>query len=101
MTDRHAIDAAADVYVQMRYDNIVRGPKEHAAEIILAYLSALAADEESVEAVARAMCQSEEVPPDEVYATWEDGRMLQWETYQDAARAVLATLLSRAKEQKP
>jgi hypothetical protein len=70
-------------------------------EIVLAYLNALVEDEGAVEACARAMCKSEEVPPDEVAYTWEDGSMLQWETYRNAARAVLRTLATRAQGEKP
>jgi hypothetical protein len=68
---------------------------------ILAYLNALVEDEGAVEACARAICKSEEVPPDEVCATWEGGSVLQWETYRDATRAVLRTLATREQGEKP
>jgi hypothetical protein len=84
----------------------VNGPfqddcREAAKAAILAFLEAALEDEGVIEAVARALCQSEEVPPDEVYVTWEDGRMLQWETYQDAARAALRALIQQVKSAAP
>ena len=54
-----AMEAAAAMHVRMRYDNIVRGPKEYAAEVIRAYLSALKEDPEVVERVGRAMLADE------------------------------------------
>ena len=61
---------------------------------IRAFLSALKEDPEVLERVARAICESEEVPPDEVaYTSTEDGSTTpQWETYTVAARAALSAL---------
>ncbi len=65
---------------------------------ILAYLSDLAEDQASVEAVARALGLAEGAD----FTVGSLGiEMDQWRAWEPQARAGLAVLLSRAKEQKP
>ncbi len=107
---KHAIEAAAEAVrfgVQLGFHDEVVNPNEVARAAILAYLSALAGDEESVEACGDAALS--EMPLQVKY--WqENGRIHATPITQghpefvdprNAVRAVLAVLLSRAKEQKP
>jgi hypothetical protein len=79
----------------------VREARANARAAILAYLSALARDEASVEAVARAMCKAGGDDPDGT-TCWmgpPTGKE-NWRLFHAEARAVIATLLERAKEQQ-
>lgn len=70
--------------------------RKAARAAILAYLSAIAEDEASVEAGARAML-ADDTPKPSFDAAWENEK----DIWMQNARSFLRTLLSRAKEQKP
>ena len=69
--------------------------KPQAEAAILAYLSAIAEDEASVEAVARAIDEAEGVGPDHI-----EYDSIAWRTWILSARATLRTLIERAKEEQ-
>lgn len=79
--------------------------RKAARAAILAYLSAIAEDEASVEAVARALCEAAGHDPDgptmDIYVPNDPVAHMPWAGYRPETRAVLATLIERAKEQKP
>lgn len=85
-------DAQRRAEIEYKMKNF--GPMIRAA--ILAYLSAIAEDEASVEAGARAML-ADDTPKPSFDAAWENEK----DIWMQNARSFLRTLLSRAKEQKP
>ncbi len=86
---------AAALAVRRLWANSVNSSDADAADVaILAWLEAIAADDASVEAVARAIWDDRE-PETRV---WEEKHPIMKDEWRRTARAVLRTLLERAKD---
>jgi hypothetical protein len=108
MSTKHsAIEAAArDSYEQGdqyygAWDSLDPILREYAIKnagiTIRAYLSAIAEDEASVEAVARAMCIENMNDPDDILTS---NNVRRWQLWTPEAKAGVQALLERAKEQQ-